>query len=150
MITWFALSRAMAATALLLPMINHFANTNLAFDSPQQWQILVPILLLPFIIGLISGIYPAIFMSSFLPVKVLKGIIKTGSGGVSFRKVLVVSQFSISIILIVATTVVFRQTQYIQKADLGFSKDAILTMGYVGQLHSQYDAFKAGSRMVDA
>jgi putative ABC transport system permease protein len=143
MITWFALALAMAATALLLPMINHFANTNLAFNSLQQWQILVPILLLPFIIGLISGIYPAIFMSSFLPVKVLKGIIKTGSGGVSFRKVLVVSQFSISIILIVATTVVFRQLQYIQKADLGFSKDAILTMGYVGQLHSQYDAFKA-------
>ncbi len=143
MITWLALALAMAATALLLPMINHLANTNLAFNSLQQWQILVPILLLPFIIGLISGIYPAIFMSSFLPVKVLKGIIKTGSGGVSFRKVLVVLQFSISIILIVATTVVYRQLQYIQKADLGFSKDAVLTMEYVGELHSQYDAFKA-------
>lgn len=143
MITWLALALAMAATALLLPMINHLANTNLAFNSLQQWQILVPILLLPFIIGLISGIYPAIFMSSFLPVKVLKGIIKTGSGGVSFRKVLVVLQFSISIILIVATTVVYRQLQYIQKADLGFSKDAVLTMEYVGELHSQYYAFKA-------
>jgi len=142
MITWFALALAMAATALLLPMINHLANTNLAFNSLLQWQILVPVLLLSFIIGLISGIYPAIFMSSFLPVKVLKGIIKTGSGGVSFRKVLVILQFSISIILIVATTVVYRQLQYIQKADLGFNKDAVLTMGYVGQLHPQYDAFK--------
>lgn len=143
LITWLAFALAMAATSFLLPMINHLANTNLAFSSLLQWQILAPILLLPFIIGLISGIYPAIFMSSFLPVKVLKGIIKTGSGGVSFRKVLVVVQFSISIILIVATTVVYRQLQYIQKADLGFSKDAVLTMGYVGELHPQFDAFKA-------
>jgi putative ABC transport system permease protein len=143
LITWFAVALAMAATSFLLPMINHLANTNLAFDSLLQWQILVPVLLLPFVIGLISGIYPAIFMSSFLPVKVLKGIIKTGSGGVSFRKVLVVLQFSISIILIVATTVVYRQLQYIQKIDLGFNKDAVLTMEYVGQLNPQYEAFKA-------
>ncbi|MDB5157768.1 MAG: FtsX-like permease family protein [Mucilaginibacter sp.] len=143
MITWFALALAMAATALLLPMINHLANTNLAFNSLLQWQILVPILFLPFIIGLISGIYPAIFMSSFLPVKVLKGIIKTGSGSVSFRKVLVVLQFSISIILIVATTVVYRQLQYIQTTDLGFNKDAVLTLDYAKQLNPQYEAFKA-------
>lgn len=143
LITWLALAMAMMATTFLLPMINHLANTNLAFNSLLQWQILLPLLLLPFIIGLISGIYPAIFMSSFLPVKVLKGIVKTGSGGVSFRKVLVVLQFSISIILIVATTVVYRQLQYIQKIDLGFSKDAVLTMAYVGQLDPQYDAFKA-------
>lgn len=143
LITWCALALAIAATAFLLPMINHFTNTSLTFHNLLQWQFLVPILLLPVVTGLISGIYPAIFMSSFLPVKVLKGIIKTNPGGVSFRKVLVVLQFSISIILIVAATVVYRQLQYIQKADLGFSKDAVLTMSYVGQLYPQYDAFKA-------
>src|SRR5476651_1344810 len=81
-------------------------------------------------------------MSSFIPVKVLKGIVKTGSGGISFRKLLVVVQFSISIILIVATTVVFQQLQYIQKLALGFNKDHIITMGYPYVLNRQYDAFK--------
>ncbi|WP_114936940.1 ABC transporter permease [Mucilaginibacter endophyticus] len=142
LITWFALALAVAATALLLPMINRLSNISLAFNSLLQWHILFPVLSLPFIVGLISGIYPAIFMSSFLPVKVLKGIVKTGSGGVSFRKVLVVLQFSISIILIVATTVVYRQLQYIQNTDLGFNKDAVLTLGYTGDLHAQYDVFK--------
>ncbi|MDP9049071.1 MAG: ABC transporter permease, partial [Bacteroidota bacterium] len=88
-------------------------------------------------------IYPALFMSSFIPVKVLKGILKTGSGGISFRKVLVVIQFSISIILIVATTVVYRQLQYIQNKNLGFNKDHIITMNYDRSLNQQYDSFKA-------
>jgi putative ABC transport system permease protein len=74
---------------------------------------------------------------------VLKGIVKTGSGGVSFRKVLVVVQFSISIILIVATTVVFQQLQYIQKLALGFNKDHIITMNYPNALTKQYEAFKS-------
>lgn len=143
LITWVALVFALVATAVLLPLINHFADTDLSMDILLQWQVLVPIALLPFIIGVLSGIYPALFMSSFVPAKVLKGIIKTGADGISFRNVLVVLQFSISIILIIATTVVFRQLRYIQKADLGFNKDAVLTMGYVGQLNAQYNAFKA-------
>jgi putative ABC transport system permease protein len=69
--------------------------------------------------------------------------LKAGSGNISFRKVLVVLQFSISIILIVATTVVYRQLKYIENKDLGFNKDHILNMMYVGTLNKQYDAFKA-------
>jgi putative ABC transport system permease protein len=141
--TYTALILASGLTALLLPFINHLSNQVLSFDSLLQWQILVPILLLPVFVGLISGIYPALFMSSFLPVKVLKGVLKVGSGNISFRKVLVVVQFSISIILIVATTVVFQQLQYIQNKDLGFSKDHVLTMKYDGSLSKQYEAFKA-------
>jgi putative ABC transport system permease protein len=143
LITWVAMIFAMILTSLLLPLINKLSGQNLSVNSLLHWQILLPVLALPFVIGLISGIYPAIFMSSFIPVKVLKGIIKTGSGGISFRKVLVVMQFSISIILIVATTVVYQQLQYIQNKDLGFSKDHVLTMQYTRLLNTQYDAFKA-------
>ncbi|MCR8556865.1 ABC transporter permease [Mucilaginibacter sp. BJC16-A38] len=142
LITWVALILASVLTVLLIPFVNKLSGQFLSISSLLQWNILLPIIALPFVIGLISGIYPAIFMSSFLPVKVLKGIVKVGQGNISFRKVLVVVQFSISIILIVATTVVFQQLQYIQKLALGFNKDHIITMGYPYVLNRQYDAFK--------
>jgi putative ABC transport system permease protein len=143
LITWVAMILAMILTSLLLPLVDKLSGQNLTVMSLLHWQILLPVLALPFVIGLISGIYPAIFMSSFIPVKVLKGVLKVGSGNISFRKVLVVLQFSISIILIVATTVVYRQLQYIQNTDLGFSKDHVLTMQYTRLLNKQYDAFRA-------
>jgi putative ABC transport system permease protein len=81
-------------------------------------------------------------MSSFKPVKVLKGVFKGRSGGISFRKVLVVIQFSISIILIVATTVVFQQLHYMQQKSLGFNKDQMVDMSFDRTLNSRYDSFR--------
>jgi putative ABC transport system permease protein len=142
LVTWLGFVPAIILTGLLVPFENKLANLNLSFGVLLQWQILLPVLALPFVIGLISGIYPAIFMSSFIPVKVLKGISKVGPGNISFRKVLVVIQFSISIILIVATMVVFKQLRYMQAKDLGFNKDDILTLQYPGALSKKYEAFK--------
>jgi len=142
LITFMALILAAVITSVCIPLVNNMAAQHLSIQSLLQPAVLVPILLLPFFIGIISGIYPAIFMSSFLPVRVLKGIVKAGQGGLSFRKVLVVLQFSISIILIVATTVVFQQLQYIQTKALGFNKDHIITMDYVNKLNPQFESFK--------
>lgn len=141
-ITWIAMILAFLATSLLLPLVNKISNENLSFNDLLQLKVLLPILSLPFVIGLISGIYPALFMSSFIPAKVLKGMLKVGSGNISFRKVLVILQFSISIILIVATTVVYQQLQYIQNKALGFNKDHILNMGYPDVLTKQFESFK--------
>jgi putative ABC transport system permease protein len=141
-ITWVALVFAVVLTCSLLPYINNFSGLTLSVNSLFKWDILCGILALPFIIGLISGIYPALFMSSFKPVKVLKGVLKIGSGGISFRKVLVVTQFAISIILIVATTVVFQQLRYIQQKSLGFNKDHIVTTIYDQDINKQYDSFR--------
>ncbi|OOQ61845.1 ABC transporter permease [Mucilaginibacter pedocola] len=142
LITCVALVLAIALTVVLLPWINSMSELNLSFGSLLNAKVLLPVLALPFVIGLISGIYPALFMSSFIPAKVLKGILKVGSGNVSFRQVLVVLQFSISIILIVATAVVFQQLQFIQNKALGFNKEHIITMGYERGLTPQYEAFK--------
>ncbi len=142
LVTWIALLLAVVLTSVLLPYVDKLSNLNLTLSELYSWDILVALVALPFIIGLISGIYPALFMSSFKPVKVLKGVLKAGSGGVSFRKVLVVTQFAISIILIVATTVVFQQLRFIQQKSLGFNKDHILTTDYNSDLDKQYEAFR--------
>lgn len=142
LVTWVALVFAVGLTWILLPYINGISHLNLQFNSLFKWNILLGVLCLPFVIGLVSGIYPAIFMSSFKPVQVLKGMLKVGGGNISFRKVLVVLQFSISIILIVATSIVFQQLRFIQTASLGFNKDHILTTAYSGTLTNQFESFR--------
>lgn len=142
LLTWVALIFAVVLTWLLLPYIDGLSHLNLTLSTLFRWNILIGILCLPFVIGLLSGVYPAVFMSSFKPVQVLKGLLKVGSGNVSFRKVLVVLQFSISIILIVATTVVFQQLRFIQTTSLGFNKDHILVADYPGSLNNQYESFR--------
>jgi putative ABC transport system permease protein len=141
LITFFSLILALVLTWLLIPFINGLSNLGLSFTSLYQPMLLLAILVLPFFIGILSGIYPALFMSSFKPIKVLKGILKAGSGGVSFRKVLVVVQFAISIVLIVATTIVFQQLRYIQQKSLGFDKDHVMTMNNPFN-NSQFETFK--------
>jgi len=142
LITWIALLIAMILSVVLLPNINKISGLNLSLQSLLRWQIITPLLLLPFIVGIISGIYPAVFMSSFKPVSVLKGVLRIGTGSVSFRKVLVVVQFGISIFLIVATAVVFKQLRYMQQTSLGFNKDHVVDIGYDRSLSPRYDAFR--------
>jgi len=142
LITWVALALAVALTIILLPFVNRLSRQDLSITSLLHLQILLPAFSLPFVIGFISGIYPAIFMSSFAPVKVLKGVIKVGSGNLSFRKVLVVIQFSISIILIVATAIVYRQLKFMQNKDLGFNKESVIVMKYPPALNKRYNTLK--------
>ena len=81
-------------------------------------------------------------MSSFQPVKTLKGLFKVQGKSISFRKVLVVTQFAISIILIITTAVVFQQLRYMQKASLGYNKEHIVTIPYYTSLNDQYESFR--------
>src|SRR3569833_2893817 len=143
LVTCIALVLAMLAVSLAIPFINKIANQQLSVQLLLQWKVLVPVLILPFVIGLLSGAYPALFISSFVPVKALKGMLSFGKGTLSFRKVLVVLQLSVSIILIVATTVVYQQLNYMQDKNLGFNKDHVLFVKYGPDMLTQYTPFKA-------
>jgi len=142
LISFIAMIFALGLTWLLLPWLNKISGQQLSISVLLKWQILVPILLVPFIVGIISGIYPALFMSSFQPVKVLKGLLKTGGWNISFRKTLVTIQFAISIILIICTAIVFIQMRYMQNKSLGFDKEHIVTLPYTSLLNDSYDAFR--------
>ncbi len=142
LVSWIAILFAFLLTWLLLPWLNKLSGQQLSSVLFLRWQIIIPILLVPFVVGIVSGIYPAIFLSSFKPIKVLKGIFKAGETNISFRKVLVVTQFAISIVLIIATAIVIKQLRYMQNKSLGFDKEHIVTLLYNPGLNDSYESFK--------
>jgi len=137
-----AILLACMITYLTLPWLNKISGQELSFSTLLQARILFPLIITPVVVGILSGLYPALFMSSFQPVKTLKGLFKVGGNSISFRKVLVVAQFAISIILIITTVIVFQQLRYIQKKTLGFEKDRVITMSYTNEVGRQFDAFR--------
>lgn len=117
----FILSIVLAAISL--PLFNQLAGKEISssiFNNPLH---IISLFFLSIFIGLAAGFYPSLVLSSFKPVSVLKGRFSTGTRGLILRKSLVVFQFTISIILIAATIIVYRQLNYMRSQDLGFSKE---------------------------
>lgn len=142
LISYLAFILAAALTILLLPPVNDLTGLHLSIHSLQQPSVVIPVLLMPMLVGLLSGAYPALFLSNFQPVKVLKGLFKAGSSTASFRKVLVVAQFAISIVLIISTVIVFQQLHFMENASLGFDKEHIATMQYNNGLDKNFESFR--------
>lgn len=142
LISWTAALMSAVCLFLSLPWINNLTGKELHFSQLLDWTILVPVILLPFMVGILSGIYPALFMSAFKPVKTLKGLFKVGGRSISLRKALVITQFSISIILIITTMVVFQQLRFMQQKSLGFNKEQIAVLPYNAALSDRYEAFR--------
>ena len=141
LVSWFSMCIAFGLTWLAIPWLSKISGQDLNVDIILNWKIILPLLFIPFVVGFISGIYPALFMSSFQPISVLKGILKIG-GGISFRKVLVAFQFAVSIILIIATGIVFWQMRYMQNKNLGYDKERIVTLPYATALTQNFEAFR--------
>ena len=140
-LSYFSFLLALMLAWLLLPLFNRMTATTLSFPWTEWW--LLPMMLLAAtIVGVLSGAYPAIYLSRFRPVDVLKGQVSRGSRHSGLRSVLVVFQFTTSMILIIATFVVYRQMQYIMNQDLGFNKDEVMLIQGTGTLDKQLSTFK--------
>jgi putative ABC transport system permease protein len=141
LLSYVAIILALFLTALLLPWLNSFSGSDLSIQLLLRWEVLLPVLLAPSVVGILSGIYPALFMSAFEPVRVLKGLFKVG-GNLSLRKALVVVQFAVSIVLIICTAVVFKQLRYMQEKSLGFEKDQVITMFNTAAFGNSFESFR--------
>jgi putative ABC transport system permease protein len=113
---------------LFIPLFNQISGKALSFSLLANPEMMFGILAITLITGLISGIYPSLFLSSFQPAVVLKGKIKIGSGGAWLRKGLVAFQLLISLVMVTGSIVIFDQLHFMQRADMGFEKDNIMVL----------------------
>ncbi|MEP7110119.1 MAG: ABC transporter permease [Ferruginibacter sp.] len=139
---FIALILALVMVRLVLPYFNDVSAKSLSLGGLFSYQVLCLLILLPFVVGALAGSYPAFYLSSFQPVKVLKGKINAGFKKSYLRSGLVVFQFWTSIILIIGTIIVFNQLNYIQTKKIGFNKDQVLVVNGTGALGNNADAFK--------
>jgi len=132
---------SVAAVYLLLPSFNTLVSKQLSLDitSPMFW--LVAICIIAFT-GLVAGSYPALYLSSFNTVKVLKGTFLTGKKGALPRRMLVVAQFSISILLISATVIVYRQINHIKNRDIGYDPDNLIMISASPDTQKNFNVIK--------
>ena len=140
-ISFFALLLAIALVVLVLPGFNELSGKNLSIHFTDA-NLLITLFAIALFTGLISGSYPALFLSGFQPVKVLKGNIKSMGGNLIFRNALVTTQFIVSILLLIGTVVIYNQLQFIRNKDLGFDKENLLCMPMTGELWSRQQALR--------
>ena len=124
----FAFVLTILLSALALPYFNNLAGKIVSEGIFSSLYNILLLFVISLIIGLLAGIYPAIVLTSFKPVIVLKGHFSSGTRGVLLRKGLVVAQFTISIILIIGTIVIYNQMQYMRNQELGFNKDQTIIL----------------------
>ena len=133
---------SLALVQLTLPWFNEVANKemNILWSNPAFWIISAGFIL---ITGLVAGSYPALYLSSFQPIKVLKGYFSAGRFAALPRKVLVVIQFTVSISLIIGTIIVFRQIQFAKNRPVGYSREGLIYLRMLTEnIHNHFEAFR--------
>ncbi|GAB3242638.1 ABC transporter permease [Hymenobacter seoulensis] len=146
LLTLVSVVLATVLTALVLPSLNAFTGKAMTFDLLRSPALLGLLLALTLVVGVVAGFYPALVLSSFQPVKVLKSAVVTDGifGRVQWlRHGLIVVQFALSVFLIVCAIVVFRQVSYLHNKDLGFNREQIMFFPMRGDnMNQHYEAFK--------
>jgi putative ABC transport system permease protein len=140
----FSLISFMLATVLawlLMPYFNQLASKSLVFPW-TTWQVYPLLLVAIVVVGVLCGLYPSFYLSSFKPISVLKGNLARGSKSATMRGTLVIFQFATSIVLIASTVIIYRQMDYILHKNLGFDKDQVVLIQGINTLDRQRQTFK--------
>ena len=126
---------------LMLPFFNSVAEKNIiiVWNNPLFWAVGIGFSL---VTGVVAGCYPALFLSSFEPVKVLKGTYHAGRYASIPRKILVVLQFAVSIVLIIGTIVVYKQIKLGQDRPIGYNRDGLISHGVTEEMHKHYETIR--------
>jgi putative ABC transport system permease protein len=138
-----SLAIAIFLILLLLPAFNNLSGKELSFTLSDNTELILGFLVIAVFTGILSGSYPALFLSSFHPIKVIRGALQTGVRGANFRKILVVTQFSLTIILIIGTLVVFSQLKHIRSRNLGYNKEHLVVFALSGEMRGNFEPVKS-------
>ncbi|MGD8537771.1 MAG: hypothetical protein PVI66_03540, partial [Candidatus Aminicenantes bacterium] len=139
---FISLVLAAGIVTAVLPAFSKFADKELSWNVAGIGGILVGLIGITFFTGLIAGSYPALFLSAFQPVKVIRGTLKAGSTSSWFRKVLVVVQFSLSILLVIGTVVVYQQLTYMKNKRLGWDREHMVYIPLRDDVKKVFDTLK--------
>jgi putative ABC transport system permease protein len=141
LISFLSLILGLILTYGTLGWLNDFTSKAISLNPIQNPELFVGLALFAVVIGVLAGIYPAFVISSFKPALTLKGQHGSATGKAFIRKGLVVAQFAISIVLIIATLITFQQLDFLNGRDLGYAKDQVITLPYYSEVAQSYDAF---------
>lgn len=134
---------AFSLIELFLPVFNSLANRTIEFNYLLQFDMVLSFIALTVLIGLLSGLYPAFYLSSFSPITVLKGTIQRTGSATYIRKGLVILQFTISITLIICTIIIINQLDFMQSKKLGFDKNQVIAVELPSnEANEKFDALK--------
>ena len=142
LMSYLALLLALLLSSSLLPLFNQIAGKQMHVDTLFSSWLLPALITLVFIVGCAAGSYPAFYLSSFNPVRVLKGSVASGFRNSWLRSSLVVFQFSISMILIIGTIVIYNQLDYIRNRKIGYDREHVLVLHNTENLDKQIHTFR--------
>jgi putative ABC transport system permease protein len=141
-LSFFSLVFGLIAIKVALPYFNNLLGANISLNFFSNWYTIPFLFSFTVVVGFLAGSYPALFLSSFNPYEVLKGDVKSSMQNGRLRKVLVVFQFAVSILLIVGTIIMYRQIKYMLNKDLGFDKEQIIVINKAEYLGTKVISFK--------
>jgi len=142
LVAGIALLLALGLVLVLLPSFNALAVKSLTVRSLIRIEYLLAFLGVAFVAGLLSGSYPALYLSSFQPVRVLKGTLRTGAKSGLVRKALIVTQFGLAVIVLVGTLVVLKQLNYLRSKNIGYDKDQLIYVSLQGETRNGFNVFR--------